>query len=129
MTYQIQKLNEVRLSDKAQQVYDYLLANPGKSIAETAEAAGLKESCVCGRVGDMLPLGLVWYETQLEGPKLLHATEDHEDQARNVRLYVQQEEGRNLNKMRQAANGLLTRFLPHERAQLRAIFERLNKEI
>lgn len=54
MTYQIQKLNEVRLSDKAQQVYDYLLANPGKSIAETAEATGLKESCVCGRVVEVV---------------------------------------------------------------------------
>jgi len=130
MSYQIEKLNEARLSDKAEQVYNCLLANQeGLTYPEVAKMTGLKERTVCGRMGDLRPLGLAWTEQPDKGPKVAFATSNKGDIARNIRVYQKAEREKKFGQLRECLTFFKQDFNKGEIYHLAAIVNRLNPTV
>ena len=91
--FHVKKLNDARLSDKASIVYDCLLANPeGLEYLEIKSLTGLSRECICGRIGDMRPMGLVWTQKFSKSPKKAFATSDRGDIQRTKKMFEIEED-------------------------------------
>lgn len=60
MTYQLETLRAVQLSDKQSLVFTDLLENGPATRHQIAARSGLTLQCVCGRVGELLDRGMVF---------------------------------------------------------------------
>ena len=131
MTYQIQKLNEARLSDKQQRVYEYVLSHPASTYKEIAAGTNLSLSCVCGRMGELMTLGFAWTEQPAKGPKEAHATTNENDIKRNVYLHEKKEDKKAAKAVRSGLNWLMKRGKIRELdiLALRPIVGRINKAV
>jgi predicted transcriptional regulator len=131
MTYQIEKLNEARLSDKQQKVYEYVLAGPGSSYKEIAKGTELSLSCVCGRMGELRELGMAWTVRQPKRPKEAHATSDPNDIKRNVYIYEKEEDAKAAKAIKVALNRLAKRGKLHQAdiITLKPIVGRITKAV
>ena len=131
MTYQIEKLNEARLSDKQQKVYEYVLSHPGSTYKEIARGTNLSLSCVCGRMGELMALGYAWTEKQPKQPLAAHATTDKNDIRRNLYLHEKEEDAKALKAIIAAVKRLIGRGkIPQaDIVSLRPIVGRINKAV
>jgi hypothetical protein len=129
MTYQIEKLNEARLSDKAAKVYDCLLAHrEGLTYPEIAKITGLLERTVCGRMGDLKPLGYVWVEKS-DAKTVAYATANDDDIQRNLRLYLKEERQKKYKQLIESLTYFKPEFNKGEVYHLAAIANRLHPNI
>jgi hypothetical protein len=131
MTYQIEKLNEARLSDKQQKVYEYVLSHPSSTYKEIAKGANLSLSCVCGRMGELMSLGYAWTEKQPKRPLEAHATTDKNDIRRNLYIYEKEEDVKALKSIIAGVKWLISRGKIHQAdiVNLRPIVVRINKAV
>lgn len=131
MTYQIEKLNEARLSDKQQRVYDYVLACPGSTYKEIAKGTELSLSCVCGRMGDLRELGMAWTVKHPKRPKEAHATSNPNDIKRNLYVYEKEEDAKAAKAIRVGLNRLAKRGKLHQLdiTALKPIVGRITKSV
>ena len=113
MTYQVKKLNEARLSDKQQRVYDHVLGHPGSAYKEIAKGTGLSLSCVCGRMGDLRELGMASTVKHPKRPKEAHATSDPNGIKRNLYIYENEEDAKAAKTIKVGLNRLAKRGKIH----------------
>lgn len=76
-TYRQQMHLKAKLSDKARIVFEWLILNGPDTRKQIAACTGLSLSCVCGRVGDMQALGMV-FTADANGGQIVTADPDPE---------------------------------------------------
>lgn len=117
-----------KTSNKAQKVYWCVMEHGDMTRNRIAEITGLKIQSVCGRVGELKEVGLVFIEEAKGGQKVC-AAKTEADRESLAYLYERNQEKKAFATMVKCFTTLKKRFTQREITHLAEMVRRLNTEI